>query len=78
MSNWNPEAEDWMERQPTMGEVLRDCRVSRDLTQQQAAEQIGVTQATLSRWETGAMQVHELRVDQVRDWIEGEGSDGDA
>lgn len=35
------------------GQQLRDMRLSRDLTQEQAAELAGVSGATWSRWESG-------------------------
>jgi len=53
-----------------LGDQVYETRTARHLTQQQAADQIGVTQATLSRWETGQQGIHPLRVGMVREWIE--------
>lgn len=42
-----------IEADVAFGEQLRDMRLSRDLTQEQVADLVGVTGATWSRWETG-------------------------
>jgi len=38
----------------TMGEIIRKLRRERNLTQEELAEQIGVTYQAVSKWESGA------------------------
>ena len=66
----NPEAEDYMERQPLLHEVLRDCRVYRNLTQAQAAEALGVHRNTVARWERGELGFHPAMRKLVEAWID--------
>lgn len=40
--------------QKSIGRFLRELRVGRGLTQEQAAAELGVSARTVSRWETGA------------------------
>ena len=42
-----------MERQPTIGEMLRDWRVRRGITQEQAAFTLSVSVYTYVSWENG-------------------------
>lgn len=35
------------------GELIREMRIKQDLTQNQLADQLGVTNKAVSRWETG-------------------------
>lgn len=42
---------------PVMNGELRSYRVRRNLSMREASQRIGVSQATLSRWETGALGI---------------------
>ena len=53
-----------------LGDQVYEARTARGLSQADAAAELKVSQATLSRWETGAMSIHPLRRQQVADWIE--------
>jgi len=55
-----------------LGTLALGARTARGLSQADAAAELKVSQATLSRWETGAMGIHDLRKRAVVDWIEGE------
>lgn len=45
-----------MDRQVHVGDRIRQLRLERGLTQRQLAQALGVTEATVVRWETGARQ----------------------
>ena len=38
------------------GNLLRDLRKAKDLTQRQIAEKLGIQPKTVSKWETGVFQ----------------------
>lgn len=42
--------------QQKIGRFLKDLRLEKQMTQEQLAEQIGVSRRTVSRWETGVSQ----------------------
>lgn len=48
-----------------IGRELKILRVRAGLTQTQAAERIGVVQASICRWETGQQRVPEKRLWQL-------------
>lgn len=37
-------------------ETMREWRLGRNLTQEEVAERLGVTQATVAKWESGALK----------------------
>lgn len=54
-----------------LGELLRDTRQRRELTQDEAAFQMGLTQAELSRFESGDRPPNHRRLLRILDWIGG-------
>ena len=47
----------------SVGKLLRDRRNELSLTQRQVANQVGVTEATVSRWESG--DIDNMRRDKI-------------
>ncbi len=66
--------------QKKTGGFLKELRKEKDLTQEQAAEKLGVSSRTISRWETGAympdisilVDIAEMYDVDVREIIDGE------
>jgi len=66
--------------QKKIGEFLKELRKEKGITQEQAAEQFGVAQRTISRWETGSnmpdismlIEIAEFYNADVREIIDGE------
>ena len=50
--------------------LLRTSRRAAGLSQEDAARQVGVTTATLSRWESGRHQPHRLQLRVARQCID--------
>ena len=48
---------------------LRRVRIANGLTQAQLADQLGVEQATVSRWESGAQRPDPATQDRIRDFL---------
>ena len=42
--------------QQKIGRFLKELRLEKEMTQEQLAEQVGVSRRTVSRWETGVSQ----------------------
>ena len=69
--------------QKKIGNFLRELRKEKNLTQEQAADKLGVSGRTISRWETGAympdisliVDIAEMYDVDVRDIINGERKD---
>ena len=69
--------------QKKIGNFLRELRKEKNLTQEQAADKLGVSRRTISRWETGAympdisliVDIAEMYDVDVRDIIDGERKD---
>lgn len=69
--------------QKKIGNFLRELRKEKNLTQEQAADKLGVSGRTISRWETGAympdisliVDIAEMYDVDVRDIIDGERKD---
>ena len=40
----------------TMAQRIRDCRKSKDMTQKELAEKLGVKEAAVSKWESGKVE----------------------
>ena len=66
--------------QKKIGNFLRELRKNRGFTQEQAAEKLGISSRTISRWETGAympdismlVDIAELYDVDIREIIDGE------
>ena len=52
-----------MEKQPTLAEALKAERTARSQNSRQAGVELGVTNATISNWERGALPV------QTEHWL---------
>ncbi len=46
-------------KRKTLGEMLLELRATKDLTQAEMAQLVGVTQGTYSRWEAGSLPTGE-------------------
>src|SRR4029077_8908188 len=53
----------------TLGERIRQARITRGISQLAAARLFGVTHGTLYRWESGAAPVPEVRMRAVRAFL---------
>lgn len=50
-------------KESKIGARLREKRIERALTQKQVADYVGVTEATVSRWESG--EIDNMRRDKI-------------
>lgn len=67
-----------------LGEKIKRLRIALGMNQGELADKLGVTQASVSRWENGSMpdadklaQLSELAGESVRSFIEGTGNETD-
>lgn len=53
---------------PFVGGKLREARLRRELTQEQLAEKVGVSRASIARWEAGTHEpsdINRVRLDRL-------------
>ena len=59
-------------KQPEIGELIRDFRLLTGLTQEQFAAYLGVTYATINRWENRRSSPSPMAIDKIeqklREW----------
>jgi putative transcriptional regulator len=52
-------------KQPEIGGLIRDFRLLTELTQEQFAAYLGVTYATVNRWENGHSRPSPMAMDKI-------------
>ncbi len=54
----------------TLAEKIKHCRIQKGWTQETLARNIGVTFATVQRWESGKTRPSPLAMEKLQGWLE--------
>jgi transcriptional regulator with XRE-family HTH domain len=63
-------------KQPKIGQLIREIRLARGLTQEQFAASLGVAYPTVNRWENGHAQPSPLAMQKIVKRLQGLGEQG--
>jgi putative transcriptional regulator len=63
-------------KQPEIGKLIRELRLQSGLTQEQFAAFLGVTCATINRWENGHSNPSPLAVEKIQKQLGNLGKEG--
>jgi transcriptional regulator with XRE-family HTH domain len=65
-----------MVKQPEIGGLIREFRLLTGLTQEQFGAYLGVTYATINRWENGRSQPSPMAMDKIKQKLDEMGEQG--
>lgn len=63
-------------KQPEVGQIIRDLRLSFGLTQEQFAPTLGVTYTTINRWENGRSKPSPMAIKLIEQKLDEIGAQG--